>query len=148
MTPSSVRYATTSAPASVTSSGTPAGDWSAPRRTGAPGWWAGSASPSCCWSVTAPGWPEPAPHEPAQPVGQSARRRLGEAGRAPLVDAAPHLGSARAAVELVRSVAAVAAVVRSCDRGRLDGSGLDGAAPHSLCAGCHLALAAGGARGG
>src|ERR1700731_576173 len=145
---SSFRSASTSAPASVTSSGTPAGGWSAPRRTGALGWWSGSASPSCCWSVTSPGWPERAPHEPAQPVGHSAGRRLGEAGRAPLVDAAPHLGRARAAVDLVRSVAAVAAVVRSCDRGRLDGSGLDGAAPHSLCTGCHVALAAGGARGG
>src|SRR3981081_2462481 len=145
---SSLRSAITSAPGSVTSSGTPAGDWSAPRRKGAPGWWSGSASLSCCWSVTAPGWPERAPHEPAQSVGQSAGRRLGEAGRAPLVDAAPHLGSARAAVDLVRSVAAVAAVVRSCDRGRLDGSERDGAAPHSLRARGHVALAAGGARGG
>src|SRR5882762_315296 len=134
MRPSSWRSATTSAPASVTSSGTPAGDWSAHRRKGAPGGWSGSASPSCCWSVTAPGLPERAPRELAQPLSQGAGRRLGEAGGAPLVDAAPHLGGARAAVDLVRSVAAVAAVVRSCDRGCLDGSELDGAAPHSPCA--------------
>src|SRR6202171_2330263 len=145
---SSLRSATTSAPASVTSSGTPAGDWSARRRKGARGWWSGSASPSCCWSVTARGSPERGAHEPAQPVRQGAGRRLGEAGRASLVDAAPHLGRAGAVVDLVRGVAAVTAVVRSCDRGGLDGSELDGAAPHSLCAGCHVALAAGCAGSG
>src|ERR1700720_4052594 len=145
---SSSRSATTSAPASVTSSGTPAGEWSAHRRKGARGWWSGSASPSCCWSVTARGSPERAPHEPAQPVRQGAGCRLGEAGRASLVDAAPHLGRAGAVVDLVRGVAAVAALVRSCNRGGLDGSELDGAAPHSLCAGCHVALAAGCARSG
>src|SRR6266404_2179258 len=142
------RSATTSAPASVTSSGTPAGDWSAHRRNGARGWWSGSASPSCCWSVTARGSPERAPREPAQPVGKGAGRRLGEAGCASLVDAAPHLGRAGAVVDLVRGVAAVAAVVRSCDRGGLDGSELDGAAPHSLCADLRVALAAGCTRGG
>src|ERR1700682_6307462 len=146
---SSSRSATTSAPASVTSSGTPAGDWSAYRRKGARGWWSGAASPSCCWSVTARGSPERGAHEPAQPVRQGAGRRLGEAGRARLVDAAPDLGSAGAVVDLVRGVAAVAAVVRSCDRGGLDGSELDGAAPHSLCADLHVALAAWcGVRGG
>src|SRR5882762_9233937 len=145
---SSSRSATTSAPASVTSSGTPAGEWSARRRKGARGWWSGSASPSCCWSVTARGSPERAPHEPAQPVRQGAGRRLGEAGRASLVDAAPHLGRAGAVVDLVRGVAAVAALLRSCDRGDLDGSELDGAAPHSLCADLRVALAAGCTRGG
>src|ERR1700720_3822598 len=145
---SSSRSATTSAPASVTSSGTPAGEWSAHRRKGARGWWSGSASPSCCWSVTARGSPERAPHEPAQPVRQGAGCRLGEAGRASLVDAAPHLGRAGAVVDLVRGVAAVAALVRSCNRGGLDGSELDGAAPHSLCADLHVALAAGCPRSG
>src|ERR1700694_4919262 len=145
---SSSRSATTSAPASVTSSGTPAGDWSAYRRKGARGWWSGSASPSCCWSVTARGSPERGAHEPAQPVRQGAGRRLGEAGRARLVDAAPDLGSAGAVVDLGRGVAAVAALVQSCHRGRLDGWQLDGAAPHSLCAGGSVALAAGCARGG
>src|SRR2546430_7568929 len=37
-----------------------------------------------------------------------------------LVGAAPHRGGAGAAVDLVRGVAPVAAVVRPCDHGRLD----------------------------
>src|SRR5436305_916027 len=145
---SSWRSAITWSPASVTSCGTPDGDWSAPRRSAARGWWSPSASLSRCSSGTAPGSPERAPREPAQPLGQGAGRGLGEAGRAALVAAAPHRGGAGAAVDMVRGIAPVAGVVRSCDRGRLDEWQLDGAAAHSLCTGCRLALAAGCARGG
>src|SRR2546430_15742989 len=65
-----------------------------------------------------------------------------------LVGAAPHRGGAGAAVDLVRGVAPVAAVVRPCDHGRLDEWQLDGAAAHSPGADLRLALAAGCARGG
>src|SRR5213082_1822637 len=145
---SSWRSAITWSPASVTSCGTPDGDWSAPRRSAARGWWSPSASLSRCSSATARGSPERAPREPAQPPGQGAGRGLGEVRRAALVGAAPHRGGAGAAVDLVRGIAPVAAVVRSRDRGRLDEWQLDGAAAHSLCTGCRLALAAGCARGG
>src|SRR6266513_2441036 len=145
---SSWRSAITWSPASVTSCGTPDGDWSAPRRSAARGWWSPSASPSRCSSATARGSPERAPREPAQPPGQGAGRGLGEVRRAALVGAAPHRGGAGAAVGLVRGVAPVAAVVRPCDRGRLDERQLDGAAAHSPGADLRLALAAGCARGG
>src|SRR5256884_26546 len=145
---SSWRSAITWSPASVTSCGAPDGGWSAPRRRAARGWWSPSASLSRCSSATARGSPERAPREPAQPPGQGAGRGLGEVRRAALVGAAPHRGGAGAAVDLVRGVAPVAAVVRPCDRGRLDEWQLDGAAAHSPGADLRLALAAGCARGG
>src|SRR2546430_13310773 len=102
---SSWRSAITWSPASVTSCGTPDGDWSAPRRSAARGWWSPSASLSRCSSATARGSPERSHREPAQPPGQGAGRGLGEVRRAALVGAAPHRGGAGAAVDLVRGIA-------------------------------------------
>jgi len=86
---------------------------------GARGWWSGSHRlvllvGYCAWLAGARA------HGLRSPLG----RVLGAGSRSRAcitVDAAPHLGRAGAVVDLVRGVAAVAALLRSCDRGDLDG---------------------------
>ena len=120
---SSSPSAITSSPASVISSGTPAADSSAPGAQRS-AWLVGAVSVAlmlvigyCAWLGGAR-----APMSLRSPLRSGARRGLGEAGRASLVGAAPDLGRARAAVDLVPGVAPVAAVARLLGRECLDGA--------------------------